>query len=96
MVPTLQPGDRLLVVPSRRYRQGGLVALVDPRDRGRVIVKRIDRSVEAGRGLVVLGDNPGHSTDSRHFGPVSRTDVVGRVVYRYAPPERVGRIPTRE
>jgi len=92
MSPTLQSGDRLLVVPARRYREGRLVALRDPRDRDRVVVKRIDCVTDAGQGYVVLGDNPDGSTDSRHFGPVARADMVGCIVYRYGPPDRVGRI----
>jgi len=32
------------------------------------------------------------SRDSRHFGPVPRGLVVGRVVYRYLPGARRGRL----
>jgi hypothetical protein len=38
----------------------------------------------------LVGDNPPRSTDSRHVGPVSRRNVLGRVWYRYWPPERRG------
>jgi signal peptidase I len=41
---------------------------------------------------VVLGDNRALSTDSRAFGPVRRGEVAGRAWYRYAPPERRGRL----
>lgn len=92
MLPTLHPGDRLLVVVGRRYRAGDLVAVRDPRAADRVMVKRVDTVDGAGRQFLVVGDRPDASTDSRHFGPVSRSDVVGRVVYRYAPAERAGRI----
>ncbi len=40
----------------------------------------------------VAGDNGDASRDSRHFGPVRREQLVGRVVYRYWPPERAGRV----
>jgi len=33
----------------------------------------------------LLGDNYGKSEDSTSFGPVSRSDIVGRVWFRYAP-----------
>lgn len=88
MAPTLAPGDRLLVVRARRPRVGDLVALSDPRRRGRLLVKRVagERS-----GLLELrGDNPVASTDSRTFGPVPPSAVRGRVVRRYWPPERRG------
>ena len=95
MVPTLAPGDRVLVVagfgPFRpRPRADDLVALVDPRDPKRTMIKRI-AGFEGG-GVVVRGDNQGQSTDSRHFGPVSRRALRGRVVYRYHPESRRGRL----
>jgi nickel-type superoxide dismutase maturation protease len=91
MLPTLVPGDRVLVVsgigPLRTgIRPGDLVALGDPRRPDRVMVKRVT-GVE-GRRIVVRGDNEAASTDSRHFGPVDAAAVVGRVVYRYHPPAR--------
>jgi nickel-type superoxide dismutase maturation protease len=97
MTPTLRPGDRVLVVgglgPWRpRPRTGDLVALADPRDPGRLIVKRV--AAVAGASVEVRGDNAAASTDSRHFGPVARAAVVGRVVYRYHPEERRGRLRT--
>jgi len=35
----------------------------------------------------------GPPVDSNRFGPVSTGDLVGRVVFRYWPPHRIGRIP---
>jgi nickel-type superoxide dismutase maturation protease len=90
MAPTLLPGDHLLLRPTRRPRSGDIVATPDPRSGGRILVKRV-RTVSAG-GLDLRGDNPEASTDSRTFGPVPPAAVTGRVVYRYAPPDRVGRI----
>ncbi len=43
--------------------------------------------------LWVLGDNPAESTDSRRFGPVPTTRFRGRVVLRYWPVSRLGRVP---
>ncbi len=37
--------------------------------------------------LFVVGDNSAHSRDSRAFGPVRRTAVIGRVTAVYWPPE---------
>ena len=90
MRPTLEPGDRLLVLAWRRIRAGDLVALADPREPARTLVKRVGRVDDAI--LTVLGDDPAASTDSRSFGPVPRRTVLGRAVYRYAPGERAGPI----
>ena len=88
MEPTLRAGDRLLVLRATRPRPGAIVALRDPRRPSRLLVKRVDRRL--GREWFVTGDNPAASTDSRHFGTVAARDVIGRVVYRYAPGSRAG------
>ena len=90
MVPTLLPGDRVVAVRGS-VRDGDLVAVRDPREPSRIIVKRV-ATVRADGALEVAGDDPDASTDSRHFGPVERSAVVGRVVYRYAPSDRAGRV----
>jgi nickel-type superoxide dismutase maturation protease len=90
MEPTLVAGDRLLFSPLRRPRRGDIVAVPDPRQPRRLLVKRVT-AVDDGQGLIsVRGDNPDASTDSRDFGPVERRRVLGRAVYRYAPIERAG------
>jgi len=93
MTPTLRAGDRLVVLAppwGARPEPGDVVAVPDPRAPGRLLVKRV-AAVDHARGTVdVRGDAPGASTDSRTFGPVPRASVVGRAVYRYAPPGRTG------
>src|SRR5436305_6467756 len=90
MSPTLHPGDRLVVVRRRRVRKGDVVAVNDPRG-GRILVKRVVSLGAQGR-LTLAGDNPIASIDSRHFGTVALSSVLGRVVYRYAPAARAGRV----
>ncbi len=91
MQPTLEPGDRVLAVRTRRARPGDLVVVPDPRLPSRLVVKRVvERS---GAGLTVRGDNEAASTDSRTFGPVPEGSVHGRVVYRYYPGSRRGPVP---
>jgi nickel-type superoxide dismutase maturation protease len=94
MVPTLLPGDRVVALGALAPRVGDVVAVADPRAPGRLLVKRVvavgrDHSVE------VAGDNPASSTDSRSFGPVAGRLVAGRVVWRYWPTERRGRLDRR-
>lgn len=94
MRPTLEPGDRLLLRRPGRWAgaplPGDLVAVVDPRQPVRVVVKRL---VSVGpAGLEVHGDNAVASTDSRVYGPVALAAIRGRVVYRYHPAPRRGRL----
>jgi nickel-type superoxide dismutase maturation protease len=91
MRPALEPGDRLLLVRRRSYRPGAVVAVADPRG-GRLLVKRVAAVQPDGR-VVVAGDDPDASTDSRTFGPVPRALVRGEAVHRYAPASRAGRMP---
>jgi nickel-type superoxide dismutase maturation protease len=90
MGPALLPGDRLLVLRGGRARPGDVVALADPREPARVIVKRV--AAVGPEGITVLGDDASASTDSRTFGPVRPAAIRGRAVYRYAPEHRRGRI----
>jgi nickel-type superoxide dismutase maturation protease len=92
MEPALAPGDRVLVVTTRAVRVGDIVAVPDPRDGRRLLVKRVISIDHWHRLISVEGDNRGESTDSREFGPVLSDDIVGRVVYRYAPSSRAGRV----
>lgn len=107
MAPGLLPGDRLLVWKVRRprsagaggrrrgatsggFRLGDVVVATDPREPERALVKRV--AAVDGSSVWLAGDNPGRSTDSRDFGPVALSSVVGRAVYRYAPATRAGRL----
>lgn len=38
----------------------------------------------------VLGDNRNHSMDSHNFGPINRSQIIGRVLMRYWPPDDLG------
>lgn len=91
MAPLLAPGDRLVAVRGLPTRVDDVVAVPDPRQPSRLLVKRAvavspDGSVE------LAGDNSSASTDSRTFGPVPDPFVVGRVVWRYWPPHRRGAV----
>lgn len=38
----------------------------------------------------LMGDNRAHSTDSRHYGPVSRSQIAAKAVWRVWPPSQWG------
>lgn len=90
MEPTLRAGDRLLVVRGRPVKAGSVVALKDPNNSRRVIVKRV--TAVRREDVIVRGDNPEASVDSRTFGPVPRSALLGTVVRRYAPAARAGSV----
>jgi len=95
MRPTLLPGDWLLTDPDaygeRQPSVGELVLVPDPRDPGRLLVKRVI-DLDAAGWLLVGGDRPEHSTDSRVFGAVDPATLEGRPWFRYWPLGRIGRI----
>lgn len=93
MAPSLQAGDRLVVVRARRHpRTGDVVLALDPRDAGRELVKRVARVDQAG-GVTLRGDNAAFSTDARAFGALPASAIRWRVALRYWPMRRAGRIP---
>lgn len=82
MRPTLGPGDYVLVnrwaYRSRAPEVGDLVVLRNPEREREFLCKRIVGVTDAGA-YVVVGDNAAASRDSRHFGPVPRGLIVGKV-----------------
>jgi signal peptidase I len=88
MLPTLRDGDRCMVRRTRRVAPGELVVFVDPVEPRRLILKRVSEVVPSG--IVVAGDNPGASRDSRDYGVVPRHLLVGVARYRYSPRESAG------
>lgn len=88
MVPTLAPGEWLLVRRTAPPRVGRVVVV---RLAERLVVKRITRRTDDGRWWVE-GDNAGASDDSRVFGAVATSDVVGEVRWRYRPLRAAGRV----
>src|SRR5687768_5638094 len=82
MVPTLLPGDHLLIARIRPHT-GDVTIATDPRDPRREIVKRVAR-IDAS-GVHLRGDNPAFSTDTRAFGALPSEAVTWRAVLRYRP-----------
>jgi nickel-type superoxide dismutase maturation protease len=84
MLPTLRPGDRLVLKYGSRVRPGAVVVVRHPLQHDLLIVKRaVERRPG---GWWVVGDNPQVRNDSREFGPVPDDLVVARAWVRLRPP----------
>jgi nickel-type superoxide dismutase maturation protease len=84
MVPTLRPGDQLVVHYGAPVRAGDIVVLRHPMQQDLLIVKRAAERREGG--WWVLGDNPYAENDSREFGTVPDEFVLARARVRLRPP----------
>ena len=91
MLPAYKPGDRLLVDRTaylrRAPRIGDVVVLRDPERAGHLLLKRIAKAPDdvcpEPSLIYVLGDNTTASRDSRAFGTLPRSAIVGKVWRRY-------------
>ncbi|MDX1520567.1 MAG: nickel-type superoxide dismutase maturation protease [Anaerolineae bacterium] len=87
MLPLLAPGDEVLVDPGayRRTgpRPGDIVIARHPYRTEVTLIKRVESLTAAGQ-LVLKGDNPAESTDSRTFGTIGLDQVIGKVTCRFA------------
>lgn len=83
MVPTLNPGDQLVVRYGVAVRAGDVVLLRHPFRQDLLIVKRVVERRDGG--WWVMGDNPYVENDSREFGVVPDELMVARVWARLRP-----------
>lgn len=99
MKPAVLPGDYVVVDKTyyrhNPPNKGEVILYRDPDDRSKLYIKRIaglpgdTMRISSGDVVVphghvfVLGDNSEHSDDSRHYGPVPLSDMLGkaRLVY---------------
>lgn len=83
MVPTLNPGDQVLVHYGAPVKAGDVVLLRHPLQQDLIIVKRLVERRDAG--WWVLADNEFVEGDSRLYGAVPEELLIGRVRARYRP-----------
>jgi signal peptidase I len=90
---------RVVGMPGERVEEADGVIRIDGRRLDEPYVRPSTRGTQEGEWTVpdgeyfVLGDNRGFSCDSRVWGGVPRDNMIGRVVLRYWPPGRIGRLP---
>src|SRR5215218_4524898 len=81
MNPTLKDGEVVLVDREAEVNVGDIVVAKHPIEQDGEVVKRVSRINERGH-YFLIGDNPDDSTDSRHYGAVTREYIKGKVVAR--------------
>lgn len=81
MLPTLRPGDVVLIGALRRLpRVGEIVLIAPPGSPDRRWIKRV-RS-RGNKSFSVASDNPLEGTDSRQLGSLTRDHLLGRLLLR--------------
>lgn len=75
MFPTLKEGQEVLTFNWGQVKAGDIVVIKDQK------IKRVQKIM--GNKIYLVGDNKAQSTDSRHFGPVNSSQVIGKVLYYF-------------
>lgn len=94
------PGDIVKISGGHVYLNGVMLSEEYVNEPGAVLAGKYMREnmevdVPPGQ-YIVMGDNRGHSSDSREWGPVTTQQIVGRAFFRYWPIGAFGLIPTAE
>ncbi len=76
MLPTLLPNDIIMVDTSTNIQKGDVIVFAHPSVKGMHMIKRINHQQQ--NRLEVLGDNPKTSVDSRVFGKIDKSSVIGK------------------
>ena len=78
MLPTLQEGQEVLTFNWGKVKVGDVVVI---KHDSKEIIKRIEKIGEDK--IFVKGDNKRESTDSRHFGSIDQSQIIGKVIYYF-------------
>ena len=82
MEPTFKSGDYVLV-NKLAYVFGNpskddIIVLKHPKEKEKFLIKRISLVTNSNE-YYVIGDNKDFSQDSRHFGPIKKDFIIGKV-----------------
>ncbi len=81
MLPTIREGDIVIYRPTKTHnffpKKGSLVVVKDPLEPKTLIIKRVHKCNPLG--LELRGDNDINSIDSRQFGLVNHSFLLGIV-----------------
>lgn len=78
MLPTLKPGQDVLIwCWFYNPKVGEIVAV---KVNGRDVIKRVQKVHD--RNIFVQGDNKEESIDSRRFGWVNKSQIIGKLIYK--------------
>ena len=77
MLPTFKNGDKILFKKfTKQHLFVGLIVLYShPYQKNKKIVKRVTK-IGNDDLIYVKGDNPHYSTDSRSYGPISKSKII--------------------
>lgn len=77
MLPDLRPGSIVIAIRSaQKYKINDVVVI---KHNG---IEKIKRIVDIKDGKAyLLGDNPDHSTDSRHFGWLDTSVLIAKIIW---------------
>ena len=79
MLPTLKPGQDVLCFNwAYIFSKPKIGDIVVIRLKGKEIIKRIQKTND--RRIFVQGDNKKESTDSRNFGLIDKSEIIGKVI----------------
>ena len=84
------PGDRIAVRDGHVIRNGRAVPEPFAAPCGGGPACDLEAVVIPPGHYFLMGDNRGNSDDSRYWGPVPRSQIIGRAVASFWPPDRVG------
>ena len=79
MEPCFKEGDYVLA--NKLFfslKKGDVVVIRHPKNREKFLLKRINKVL--GNKYIASGDNKKYSIDSRHFGPINKDLIVGKLI----------------
>lgn len=86
------PGDRLRIVDGKVFRDGVKErgSYIQPCDTGATFCN-FEKTITVPAGhYYMMGDNRGFSADSRFWGPVPQSSIIGTAFFTYWPLNRIG------